>query len=170
MRQITNYSHLLGPLTILLTLVGCQQPASLETTDQACRDLVLDYAYYRDRTDLAMAAQGVAELFTDNATLTIRDNTFTGKQAIHDRIANQQQAPLTQHLMSTIRIVEQSATSATGVSYATVYIAPRTADGSPSRVKGFAGIGEYHDRFVRTPKGWRIAERKLVMRMVQADD
>ena len=33
--------------------------------------------------------------------------------------------------------------------------------GAPEPVEGFAIIGAYEDHFVRTPAGWRIAEREL---------
>lgn len=163
-------------LGLLLALGGCSttetiEPASqnrnmdrLEAIEAACESLVLDYAYYRDREDLQLAAQGVAAVFTEDATLTVSGQSFTGRQAIHDRIADQTDPPLFAHLMSTIRIFPQSATKATGVSYATVYVAPRPAQGS-ALAEGFAAVGEYHDEFRLTEQGWRIAKRTFIARI-----
>lgn len=61
------------------------------------------------------------------------------------------------HLMSTIRITPIDADNATGISYATIYSAPAGS----TTVEGFTLIGEYHDTFVRTAKGWKISKREL---------
>ncbi len=157
---------------LFLALSGCST-ASLEPASQnpsmasiqaACESLVLDYAYYRDREDLQLAAQGVAAIFTQDATLTVNGQSFTGRRAIHDRIADQTNPPLFAHLMSTIRIFPESATKATGVSYATVYVAPRPAQGS-ALAEGFAAVGEYHDEFRLTDEGWRISKRTFIARI-----
>ena len=152
-------------LATVWLLVACQSIPSNFGAKQACTDLILDYAYYRDRTDLAVAAPGVAELFTTDAILNVGGNTFIGKQAIHDRIANQTQAPLTQHLMSNIRITVDGPQKARGISYATIYAVPQPLKDKIPSAKGFAAIGEYHDQFVRTRNGWRIAERKFFPRI-----
>ncbi len=141
------------------------QPQQDGAIRAACEDLVLDYAYYRDRQDPAEAAAGVAAVFSEDATLTVLGQTFVGKNAIYNRLAQQTNPQLTQHLMSTIRIFPVSATTATGVSYATVYVATKpAADGNPA--EGFATVGEYHDKFELTDSGWRIAQRKFVVRML----
>lgn len=155
-------------LALLLMLGGCSTTETSQNQNQsieaACEALVLDYAYYRDREDLQVAAQGVAAVFTEDATLTVSGQSFTGRQAIFDRIADQTNPPLFAHLMSTIRIFPESATKATGVSYATVYVAPRPAQGS-ALAEGFAAVGEYHDEFKLTAQGWRIAQRTFIARI-----
>lgn len=150
-------------LAMTLLLVACTAVATADVR-QACEDLVLDYAYYRDRPD----ADGVAELFTEDAKLTVLGETWTGRQAIHERIVAGMQGPRFRHMMSTIRIFPVDANSATGVSYVTVYTSP-PGDG-PQPVNGFAGLGEYHDKFVRTEAGWRIAERTFVLVFTQPVD
>ena len=72
----------------------------------------------------------------------------------------------TVHLMSGIRIDQDSATSAHGTSYVTVYTTP--AGDGPHDVTGFAAIGEYHDEFRKTAEGWQIARRTLVVRLRDA--
>lgn len=56
---------------------------------EACRQTVLDYAYYRDRPD----ADGVAALFTDDATFTLGADKFVGREAIRARIQAGVQGP-----------------------------------------------------------------------------
>ena len=57
---------------------------------------------------------------------------------------------------------------ARGVVYLTLY----RHDGEPGRrfsplAEGPELVGEYRDRFVRTPRGWRIAERETVASFVR---
>lgn len=130
----------------------------------ACEDLVLDYAYYRDRPD----AQGVAAVFAEDARLEVLGQTFVGRDKIKARIEAGIGGPVFRHMMSTIRIFPVDQDHATGVSYVTVYSAP-PGDG-PLPVGNVAGVGEYHDRFVRTADGWKIAERKFVMVFAPAAD
>lgn len=134
-----------------LLLLGWSMPMYAHDAVQACTDLVLDYAYYRDRPD----PTGFANVFAENATLTVLGDTFKGREAIGKRLQGAVRGPQFRHLMSTIRIFPQDQLHATGVSYVTVYTAPHGA----TEVEGFAGIGEYHDEFVLTPVGWKIASR-----------
>lgn len=171
MSVIRDLSNLCRIFFMSWAIAGCaSDPRLLATTNQtiedACEALVLDYAYFRDRDDLQVAAQGVAAVFTEDATLTVNGQSFSGRQAIFDRIVQQTNAPLTAHMMSTIRITPQSSDRATGVSYATVYVAPKPAPGQESALaEGFTAVGEYHDEFRLTTQGWRIAKRTYIARI-----
>jgi len=159
-------------LAQLFTATGCAlTPAtaaaelSRESAQQivlACTDLVLDYALYRDQLEV----ENMAALFTDDAQLSIRGQTYVGQQAIRARVQQAAKGPTTRHLMSTIRIKPLSADKATGISYVTVYAAPQAEQqayqqGELPQVDGFAIIGNYVDVFERTAQGWRIASRRL---------
>ncbi len=141
---------------LVAALISLVPAAALADARQACRDLVLDYAFYRDRPD----AHGVANLFTEDAELSILGETWRGRQAIYERIVAGADGPLFRHLMSTIRIFPESETRARGVSYVTVYTAP-PGEG-PRPLDAPAAVGEYHDVFVKTNAGWQIAERRFV--------
>ena len=143
-------------LMLVLLLVGCA-PVK-EDIEAACTDLVRDYAYHRDRLDAAE----VANLFTEDAKMSVLGQEFDGRGAIERRMLDGKGGPVTRHLMSTIRIFPESADRATGVSYVTVYISPRRDGDGPLPVEGFGGIGEYHDVFERTSDGWKIAARTFV--------
>ena len=129
----------------------------------ACEELVLNYAYYRDRPD----ADGVAAQFTEDARLEVLGQTFIGRDKIHARIEAGKGGPVFRHMMSTIRIFPVDQNQATGVSYVTVYSAP--PGDMPQPINNFAAVGEYHDRFVRTAEGWKIAERKFVFVFAPAE-
>lgn len=118
-----------------------------------CINLVTDYAYYRDQYDAA----SFSSLFTEDASLTVGNQTWHGRDNIRQRIEGLDSSTTIRHLMSTIRIEPVDELHATGVSYATIYTA---ADGSGT-TEGFAIMGEYHDEFVLTEAGWKIQTRVL---------
>lgn len=152
----------LATLLLVSTLVPLSCPlAWADGTEDACRQLIMDYAWYRDHPD----ADAYAALFTEDAELSILGETFKGRDAIRQRLTASSGS--TVHLMSTIRITKVTDTAATGVSYVTVYTAPSGA--GPHTVDGYAAIGEYHDDFRRTSAGWQIARRTLVVRLRDAN-
>lgn len=149
---------MLRRLLLLSTLLIAAVPAAQaeEEVYRACENLIVGYAYHRDNFN----ADDFANLFTADASLTVVGQTWTGQDEIRARIEGLKTGSTIRHEMSTIRIVPIDADHATGVSYATIYSAP---EGETS-VSGFALMGEYHDDFVRTAEGWRIAKRVLVQK------
>lgn len=147
---------------MLLLLIGSPIGSPSARADElstydSCRDLIMDYAYFRDHKN----AEALAALFTDDAELSILGDVRKGREAIRQRLA--EMSGNTVHLMSTIRISKLSESEATGVSYVTVYAMPPGDD--PHTVDGWAGIGEYHDTFRKTADGWKIAKRTLALRL-----
>ena len=142
-------------LLLIAALMFSTSPASFGADDVywACSNLVTDYAYHRDQFN----AKEFANLFTEDASLTVVNQTWEGRNEIEKRIEGLKTGSTIRHEMSTIRIVPIDADHATGVSYATIYSAPA----GETTVKGFALMGEYHDEFVRTPEGWKFSKRVL---------
>ncbi len=138
-------------LTVCITPVA--QADSQAAIEKACTDLVMDYAYYRDRPD----AEGLASIFTEDAVLSVLGQVFNGRGAIRARLQGAEQGPVFRHMMSTIRIFVESEARATGVSYVTVYSAPPGE--LPRPLVQPSGVGEYHDVFVNTAEGWKIQQR-----------
>lgn len=141
---------------LIAVLLLTASPSSFAASDDvywACSNLVTDYAYHRDQFN----AKEFADLFTEDASLTVVNQTWVGRADIQKRIEDLKTGSTIRHEMSTIRIVPIDADHATGVSYATIYSAPA----GETTVKGFTLMGEYHDEFVRTPEGWKFSKRVL---------
>lgn len=124
--------------------------------ERACTELVLDYAYFRDRQN----ADAVADLFAPDAVLKVLGQDYVGNDAIRARIQQGRGGPVFRHMMSTIRIFVDDQDHARGVSYVTVYSA--AAGDLPRPLGDPLGVGEYHDRFVRTDSGWKIQYREFI--------
>ena len=131
-------------------------PQEVRNIEAACRSLILDYAYYRDRPD----ADAVADLFTEDAQLRVLGQTYAGRQAIYKRVQAGQGGPVFRHMMSTIRVFVVDSQSAKGVSYVTVY--SQATGELPRPLDTPLAVGEYHDVFVHTDAGWKIKERTFV--------
>lgn len=146
----------------LATSLGLAASAAAAPLD-GCRQAVVDYAYYWDQGEVA----DFAAIFTDDATLSLGGNVFTGRDAIAERLRESGGERVYRHLMTTIKLTAVNETEARGVSYVIVYIGEPGENGLAA-VDGFALIGEYHDTFRIGEDGrCRIAERTLVPVMQQ---
>ncbi|MEE4281572.1 MAG: nuclear transport factor 2 family protein, partial [Pseudomonadales bacterium] len=114
----TFFSSLVG-LLLLAVMPVAGYADNYKRVIEACTNLVLDYAYFRDRPD----AEGVASLFAEDAQLTVLGQTFVGRAAIAERIRDAAGGPIFRHMMSTIRIFPDNESHARGVSYVAVYTA-----------------------------------------------
>ncbi|MDH3642136.1 MAG: nuclear transport factor 2 family protein [Gammaproteobacteria bacterium] len=129
-----------------------------DDVESACRSLVIDYAYYRDRLD----ADNYAAVFAKDAVLSVLGNEYSGRETIRQRLVNLLETegkPISRHMMSTIKIIPIDANAAHGVSYVKVYVEPPN-DERPVATNGYVSVGEYHDIFTRTDDGWKIARRE----------
>ena len=125
-------------------------------TVSECERLISDYAYFRDREE----PEPYAAVFARDGVFEFRGTRFEGRQAIAARLAEGAGKVITRHVMSNVRIDPIGPDEAAGTSLVTLYQADLGE--LPRSVEGFVGIGEYHDRFVRTDEGWKIAHRKFV--------
>ena len=149
--------------SLLCALTTAQASALAESATErikrACENLVMDYARHRDQAQGAALAQ----LFTEDAELSVNGETFIGKKALLTRFA----APAThrfRHMMSNVHVTVTGHKQATGVSYALIFAGPidkQNPDASIT-VSNFVAMGEYQDTFVLTDAGWRIASRRFV--------
>jgi len=96
----------------------------------------------------------LAEVFTDDAVLEVRPLAWT-MRGVREIAAGYSgiRHPLGHHMTNTVLAGGSTDDEATGI---TKFITVRQ-DGS-------SGTGVYEDRFVRTPAGWRIAERVAKLR------
>ena len=153
----------LWPALTLLLHGGAPAFAHESEAVTACTALVMDYAYYRDRYDAAP----YADLFAEDAVLTVLGVDYEGRAAIKARMLDASDKPPSRHHMTTIKITPVDDSTATGVSYVTVYSAPASAE-RPAAVNAFTTMGEYHDTFTRTDDGWKILRREYKPAFVPA--
>lgn len=124
-----------------------------------CERLILDFAHFSDTQNY----EAMAELFAaDGVLVRPSGDTLTGPAEILRSYTARAGSRITRHLCTNMRITEESADSASGLTYALVFSA--AADSSPENHFGIAAeprqlVGEFHDKFVKTPEGWRFKTR-----------
>ena len=118
-----------------------------------CTLLVHDYAYYRDLRD----PDKFADLFTDDARMTVRGNWIGGREALANHVLEDDPTDVSMHMVSTVKITPVDENNAIGVTYAAV--AHGLKGEAAATLESFDVIGKYFDKFVKTEDGWKISER-----------
>ncbi len=127
--------------------------------EQACRDLVAKAAVFTD----AQAHEEFAALFTEDGVL-VRPGAepLHGRTAIIESYRSRPPGRITRHLISNTVVALESDTAAHGTSCVLLWSGLGSDDagpfGRPAQARQV--VGEFEDRFVRTPDGWRIARRE----------
>ena len=122
---------------------------------QEITDLLHEYCRGLDRMDL----QAVASVFTDDCIVDYgpeeRLKSY-GAAGVAKDLRRMWRRARTSHPLSNVQVWFEDRDHARGISYLIAW---------HERPDGSAGTlwGQYHDRFVRTPAGWRIAQRRLLM-------
>lgn len=129
--------------------------------EQACAALSVEYCEIIDSKEYSR----LREVFADDALFTppnAPDNPIRGADAMIAGLSAIPRALMTQHLAVNVRVRAESTDSASGSCRILLYTAdanePDTIDGR--KAAPLHRIGVYHDRYVRTAAGWRIAERR----------
>ncbi|MGA9882834.1 MAG: nuclear transport factor 2 family protein [Candidatus Acidiferrales bacterium] len=129
--------------------------------EHACTALSVDYCEFVD----AKEYDRLRDVFAADALFVspaASDNVLRGADAIVAYLSAIPRALATQHLASNIRIHVESSDAAAGSCRLVVHMAdanePETPEGRKLAAKQLIGI--YRDRYVRTPAGWRITERR----------
>jgi hypothetical protein len=120
------------------------------SAERACERLVVDFAYFSDRQEY----ESLASLFAGGGVMQ-RPNgdLLVGRDAILKAYQARPAGRMTRHVCTNIRITIESPDRARGFTYAVLYSA---AANEPTKTQ----IGEFEDRFVLTPDGWRFGERR----------
>jgi ketosteroid isomerase-like protein len=129
--------------------------------EHACAALSVEYCEIVDAKD----CQRLREVFAEDASFVspaAPDKVIRGTEAIIAALSLIPPTLVTQHFALNVRIQAESADTASGSCHILLYTAdgsaPETPEGREAAEK--QRIGVYHDRYVRTPAGWRIAERR----------
>lgn len=149
-------------------LIGCGSAPTKEINPEHAEmqarleitQLVEDYAVYRDAKD----PEGYASIFTEDGEFYYRGDVYKGHDALAERMEAINPASNTMHVISTRQITFIDDTSATGVSYATIY--SKTTDepvdpGEAVNLSNFAVMVKYVDKYQLTESGWKISERRI---------
>jgi ketosteroid isomerase-like protein len=129
--------------------------------EQACAALSVEYCEVVDAQDYA----SLREVFAEDAVFarpTNPDQVLRGVDAIIASFVSRPRMRITQHLVFNVRVRPESADAAAGSCRILLYTAdaaePQSLEGRKAAAKRLIGV--YRDRYVRTPSGWRIVERR----------
>ncbi|MGH9717294.1 MAG: nuclear transport factor 2 family protein [Candidatus Acidiferrales bacterium] len=129
--------------------------------EQACAALSFDYCEFVDAKEFQRLRGVFAEAVVFGPP-NAPGELVRGADATIASLASIPPTLVTQHLAFNIRVRVESADSAAGSCRLLIYLAdanePETPEGRKAAAKQLIGI--YHDRYVRTASGWRIAERR----------
>jgi len=134
-------------------------PIERMLAEQACRDVVVQAAWLTDTQD----HEGFAALFTDDGVL-IRPTAqaLQGHAAIVASYRARPAGRITRHLISNTLVTLESDTQAHGTSSVLLWTGLESDEagpwGRPAQARQL--VGEFEDRFLLTPKGWRIHRRE----------
>ncbi|HVM52525.1 MAG TPA: nuclear transport factor 2 family protein [Acidimicrobiales bacterium] len=130
--------------------------ADIVAIERACERLVITYTHLVD----GGRAAAVADLFTVDGVWSSGGNRLEGREAIRAAFTRRQESDRTsRHVCTNLLVDVIDADHATGLVYLTLY----RHDGSGRGVPEPDLVGEYRDRFARTPEGWRFTERIATM-------
>ena len=134
--------------------------AEMRNVESACYALAIEYAEIIYSQDYAR----LTEVFAEDATFLL---PRAPKEPIHgaDKIVamfqSRPRGRLTQHLITNVRVHMETMDSAVGTCRVLFFSSDESEPETPEgrKAAGKQSIGVYHDRYVRTKNGWRIAER-----------
>ncbi|WP_165899957.1 nuclear transport factor 2 family protein [Borborobacter arsenicus] len=102
----------------------------------------------------------VIALFTQDTVYRPRQTTFNGHEGVRAYLESRPRHRVSRHVISNCLVDVLSPDEARGFCVLTYFVDEGpVAEGEPAPLAGARLIGDYHDRFVRTPDGWRIVER-----------
>ncbi len=133
--------------------------------ERECARLVTLYCHYVDHGE----AERIAELFTKDGIWRSPEVTMDGadelRRGFGARQANARR--MSRHVCNNFLIDVIDSDHAKGCVYLTLYRYDGEEGRRTSPLAGPVLVGEYRDRFVRTPDGWRIAERDIGVSFVR---
>jgi ketosteroid isomerase-like protein len=137
----------------------------MDDAERACERLIVAYTHLIDFGEAAR----VAELFTEDGVWESAEATMRSRDEIAAGFARRQDntGRRSRHVCTNVAVDLISATEAAGVCYFTLYRADGVDPAAVAPLEGPAIVGEYHDRFVRTDDGWRIAHRRATAAFVK---
>lgn len=122
-----------------------------------CANIVAAFAHHVDHREFDKAVA----LFAEDGLFIRPDLRASGRAEIAKIWEGRPASVVTKHMCGASFFSEITADSASAVTPFTLYTLEWNGEGLP-RLGQPAAIAEFHDRFVRTADGWRIAQRQGV--------
>ena len=128
--------------------------------EMACTRLVNQFSNFNDRRDF----EALSNLFTEDGAFarpTDPDNFVEGRDNILAAFQGRPNDRITRHLISNVVIDVTDENSASGLCYATLFMAPADAEPAKMGVKASPSqfVGEFNMDFSLTEHGWKIARQ-----------
>lgn len=134
------------------------------SAERACEKIVKQFAIFNDLGEL----EKLANLFVEDGSFARPldpENPTVGRAEILAML--EARAPrLSRHIMTNIVIDVEGPDEARGISYVSFLSTTDVEAARPVAAEAQLFVGEYHDRFVRTPEGWRLKSRKGSMTLI----
>lgn len=126
--------------------------------EQGCARLIAQYARFVDSGEAAR----VAELFTEDGVWESPEVRMNGRAEIAKGFMRRQEQTdrVSRHVCTNVLIDVVTPDEAESTCVFTLYRADGIEPGSIARTTTPAMVGDYVDRFVRTPEGWRFSHRR----------
>lgn len=126
--------------------------------EQECRDLVTAVTQYGDHRQL----EDAAALFSEACTWIRGGRPFRGREGVLQSYQRISPTQVTRHMSANTFITVRDGNNAEGITYymALHYDPKIDSPEFPLPFDPPFSMGEWHDRFVRTPDGWRISYRE----------
>jgi hypothetical protein len=129
--------------------------------ERACSALVAAFPYNIDNR----LYEGVVDLFAENGSFERPGVRAVGRSEIREMLTARPGNVATRHVCSQPVFLTVEETKAAAVTCFTLYQAEK-GEGPFPTIKGPSAIAEYHDEFILSPDGWKIAARKVAVAMV----
>lgn len=123
-----------------------------------CTDTINRYAHTRDQLD----AEAHANLFTEDGEFEFGGSTTTGREAIAQRIRDNDGSQVTRHMGSSIVVSIDDNGAITAHSYFHIFQADRSESPGPVRVGSYLVV-EYDDEMRMTGTSCKIARRTFTL-------
>lgn len=135
--------------------------------ERECDRLVTAYCHLIDHGEAAK----VVDLFSEDAIWAAPGMKMEGREQLRAGFQQRQAQTerMSRHVCHNFQCNVIDENHAEGVVYLTLYRNDGEPDRKISPLVGPAMVGEYRDRFVRTPDGWRINHRELEASFVASD-
>jgi hypothetical protein len=136
--------------------------------EQDCRDLIIAMAQYGDYREFALAVA----LYTDECEWVRMGVVYAGQAEVRRAYERLPNGRVTRHINggTVVNVVDED--HAESLTYYILLAHDRDAQGNadlPMPLVCPVSMGEWRDRFVRTPDGWRF-ERRATTRVFERKD